>query len=309
MLNIHRILHATDSSSSSEHALVHALHLAREHDAELHMLHAVLLHSENPHDPAHHFPDLGDLDNRLRQAAADRMADLLEAHDVPEDHVVRVRMRGIAAAPVILEYAQGEDVDLIVVGTHGYRGLSRLMLGSVAEEVIRLAQCPVLAIRGHKRRSVIRPFRTILAPLDLSHHSKTVLEHAADLATLYGAKLSLMHVVDDAAVRAPSPITEPDVISPEDPAIRSARRHCLRIMEEVGGGAEDADVEVLTGHAVSTITKFARARGIDLITLASHGEGALESNLIGSVAGGVISHAPCSVLVVKPFGRTLTSQT
>ena len=306
MLNINRILYATDFSSSSEHALAHALYLAREHDAKLHMLHAVLLHSENPHDPAHHFPDLGSLDNRLRQAAADRMADLLDAHDVPEDHVVRVRKRGIAAAPVILEYAQDEDVDLIIVGTHGYRGLSRLMLGSVAEEVIRLAPCPVLAIRGHKRRPAIRPFRTILAPLDFSHHSKSALEHASELATLYGAKLSLMHVVDDATVRDLPPTVAPDVITPEDPVIRSARRHCLRIMEEVGGAAADADVEVLPGHPVSAITQYARARGVDLIAIASHGRGALESMLMGSVASGVLSHAPCSMFVLKAFGRTLT---
>lgn len=66
----------------------------------------------------------------------------------PAVTVRQVQERGISAAPVILDYARENDVDLVVMGTHGRRGVRRMLLGSVTDEVLRAAPCPVLTVRG-----------------------------------------------------------------------------------------------------------------------------------------------------------------
>ena len=84
---------------------------------------------------------------RLEKTAERRMAAQIQDSDAGELEVVRAQRRGISAAPVILEYASGIDADLIVMSTHGRRGLTAALLGSVTEEVVRLSECPVLTIR------------------------------------------------------------------------------------------------------------------------------------------------------------------
>ncbi len=307
MLNINRILYATDFSSSSESALFHALYLARKHGAELHMLHAIVLHADDPHDPAHHFPDLDALDTRLREAAGDRMADMLAVHGASEDVVIQAQRRGIAAAPTIIEYAEDEDIDLIVMGTHGRRGLKRMLLGSVAEEVIRLAPCPVMVVRPAKHGSV-HPFASVLVPVDFSVYSRVTVANAKRLADLYGAELILLHVLEENDLPALYSRSVPAEFAIEIPPAELVRLNIGLMLEEVVGRTLEAEMQVLVGDAVSVITQFARSRSVDLVVIASHGKGAIERLLTGSVAGGVISHAPCSMLVVKPFGKGLTSQ-
>jgi len=64
--------------------------------------------------------------------------------------------RGISAAPIILEYASDNNMDVIVMGTHGRRGLGHLLLGSIAEEVVRMAECPVFTIREEEKPKSVK---------------------------------------------------------------------------------------------------------------------------------------------------------
>ena len=96
--------------------------------------------------------------------------------------VRRVEERGIAAAPVILEYARDEEVDLVVLATHGRRGVRRMLMGSVAEEVVRLAARPVLTVRPDGAQEHGEPPRRILVPVDFSDHSDRALAYGGALA-------------------------------------------------------------------------------------------------------------------------------
>ena len=130
------------------------MELAKQFDAELHLLHVVVLHQDDPHSLGQAFPGLEELHQRMEEAAASEMK---RSIDGPRDaglRVVEAQKRHVAAAPAILEYAEREDVDLIVLGTHGRRGLRRFLLGSVAEEVVRSAHCPVLTYREGKERNL-----------------------------------------------------------------------------------------------------------------------------------------------------------
>lgn len=125
-LAIRNILVATDFSPFSDQATRAALALARHFGATLHLLHVV-----------HHAGE--------RAAALDRLGALAEAQadGVPFTASVAVGR----PAPEIVRYAAREQMDLVVVGTHGRTGLAHVVMGSVAEAVVRTAPCQVLTIR------------------------------------------------------------------------------------------------------------------------------------------------------------------
>ena len=148
MLRISNILFPTDFSKCADQALIHALHLAKMSGAVLHKLHAIVLHDENPHNPAHHVGNVTLVHQNLKDLANAKMVSAMVPYKDAGIRIKMVQERGIAPAEVTLEYARDHDIDLIVMGTHGRRGLGHLFLGSVAEEVVRLADCPVLTVHS-----------------------------------------------------------------------------------------------------------------------------------------------------------------
>src|SRR5262245_767713 len=136
MLPIHTILHPTDFSAPSGHALGFACALARDYGARLVVLHVTPLQpvfageGMPPPDP-----------EEIRAAGDEQLRKLrLPADDVRAER----RLESGAAAAEILRVAREINADLIVMGTHGRTGLGRLLMGSVAEQVVRKAPCPVL---------------------------------------------------------------------------------------------------------------------------------------------------------------------
>lgn len=136
------ILFATDGSPYSEAAAENAVDLASQYDAALHVISVVevdVAFSEAITDQM-----LDDLETR-GQRAVDKVAATARERGVTDVQTAVVR-----GAPhrAILDYAEEHDADLVVVGTHGRKGLDRLLLGSVAERVLRTATRPVLVVRG-----------------------------------------------------------------------------------------------------------------------------------------------------------------
>ena len=118
MIKIRKILYPTDFSDSSDAALAHALQLSGRYKAELHMLHAHVLHDADPADVAHRFPSLEELYVLLEGNADDQMSAAIEKHDIAGLKVERAQVRGVSAAASILDYAEEHDIDLVVMGTH-----------------------------------------------------------------------------------------------------------------------------------------------------------------------------------------------
>jgi nucleotide-binding universal stress UspA family protein len=304
MLALKTILFATDFSQLADEALDHALALAHKHEAELHMLHAVVLHADDPNDPAHHFPDAEEVRQRLGEIADDRMANQLETRNAGELDVVRAQRRGMSTAPVILEYAEEIDADIIVMSTHGRRGLGHVLLGSVTEEVVRLSSCPVLTIRGRGEETGGPRIRQVLVPVDFSEHSERAAKYATEICAAYGARLHLLHVFEQ-------PIT-PEVYlgggpasAPDFAVVEASLREALHGVGTRSGAAVDTEFHVLEGGAVGGITDTADAIGADLIVIATHGLGGLAHVLIGSVTERVVRRSACPVLTVKAFGKSL----
>ena len=151
LVRINRILFPTDFSEPAEQAQRYALSLADRFGAELHLLHVVApLPAVMPDSAgAWTLPD-ADVDLHV-DAARKRLARTLGDECGAEQRAVLSVKVGLVVDEVV-RYAHEHEIDLIVVGTHGHTGLSRLLLGSVAEKLVRLAECPVLTVhpKGHQ---------------------------------------------------------------------------------------------------------------------------------------------------------------
>lgn len=307
MLNIDRILFPTDFSESSRQALPYAVALAEAHDAELHLLHANVLHASDPANPSHHFPEMENLTTELEERADARMKEIVEKHAPDPLTVVREQRRGISAPPVVLEYVDEADIDLVVMGTHGRRGLRHLMLGSVTEEVVRRAPCPVLTAREQDEPATVAGFGTILAPVDFSEHSEQALRHAVELAREFDADLQLLHVIEE--------ITYPDFYYPapltgEQMAAEIRERIAERLqtaMDRIEEAGIHATVHMVEDRPAPGIADFAEENGADLVVVGTHGLTGVKRALLGSVAEGVIRRSVPPVLTVKTSGRSLVA--
>lgn len=306
MMRIRRILYPTDFSDTARQALMHALFLAEQFEAELHMLHAIILHESDPRDPDQHFPEPSDILNRLFEIADSEMAELLRQNESKTFSLQEARVRGYSAGEVILDYIQEHDIDLVVMGTHGRRGPARLFLGSVAEEVVRHASCPVLTLRQTEAPGTIEALAKILVPVDFSSYSKEALSFAKELAALYGAGLQVLHTIEEPAY--PYFYTPGSSLSPVEQleALREKAEEALdELLAETPGPEVPAERFVATGRPASEIARFAEDRGSDMVVIATHGLTGLERLLVGSTAEQVVRLAPCPVFTVKSFGKSL----
>jgi len=303
-MRVRKILFPTDFSSCADQALSHAIFLADKYVGALHLLHVMVLHEDDPHNPAHHFPNIAEIASRLKEKAAFEMTADIEALKATTLDVKKVQLRGIAAAPVILDYAKENDIDLIVMGTHGRRGLRYLLLGSVADEVVRMAPCPVLTIRQRDSRQV-DAVKQILVPIDFSNFARQAFSYAVDVASLYGADLQLLHVIEE-AIHPAFYVTGKDSVFDFMPDLRSRSKQGLeQILREHGGEGSRASVHLREGRAAQEIVQFATQNHSDLIVIATHGLTGFKHLLLGSVTEKVVSMAPCPVLTVKAFGKSL----
>jgi len=306
MLRIRKVLFPTDFSSCSHQALRHAVRLARDYGAELHVLHAVVLFGEDPNDPGHELPDLAEIHGLMEELAERRMGSLAREGDVPELVLKLVQRRDVSPAPPILSYAQQEDIDLIVMGTHGRRGVRRWLLGSVTNEVVRFAPCPVLTVRGREGSTPSEGLRRILAPLDFSDHGKDAMKVACALASRYGSQLDLVHVLPEGLHPAfyaewASKLTdvEPGILERVHGALEEALKESTLCQ---GPGVQ---THALEGHPGREIVRFARDREVDLIVICTHGLSGIRHFLLGSTTEQVVAGADCPVLVTKAAGRSL----
>jgi len=306
MLKINRILYPTDFSITARHALGHALFLAEQFEAELHMLHAVISHERDPRAPERRFPEPPDILQRLFEIADSEMAQIIEANQAKTFTLIESKVQGFSAGQVILNYANEHDIDLIVMGTHGRRGPARVFLGSVTEEVTRQANCPVLTLRSQKETPTGEAIEKILVPIDFSDHSRAALSHAREIAALYGSSLQLLHAIEDPIYPYfYSPAGGFSVAQQVDELREKSDNALDKLLEESEGPDVPVEKFVVTGRPATEIARFAEENGSDMIVIATHGLSGLERLLVGSTAEQVVRLADCPVFSVKSFGKSL----
>jgi nucleotide-binding universal stress UspA family protein len=299
-MKVAKVLCPTDFSPCAGQALEVAVLVARSFGAELHVLHGIVLHAADPHSAVHHLPNLEEIEAILQRAAASALAEDIAPHADGTLRIVEVQRRAPFAGEAILNYAEEIGADLIVMGTHGRRGLSHLLLGSVANEVVRRAPCPVMTVRPRPDGAHLRAIDRILVPVDFSKAANAALAAARDLAVAWTATLDVLHVIEETVMPAFYAAGVTSLLQ-LDPEIRTrCQAELSRRVERLGGPSVVANAHVREGKAAQQIVAFAAEQASDLIVLATAGRTGVERLLLGSVAEKVVRLAPCPVLVVRP---------
>ncbi len=192
----------------------------------------------------------------------------------------------VESTPVeaIVETARARNVDLIVMGTHGKGSETRMLLGSVAERVLRISECPVLTVRQKKgadpRTAVIK---NILVPVNFSVVSRMALVTAGRVAECFGATVSVLRIIE--------PVEEPCDESDE------MTRLCAWIPAEV---RKKCDIQefVLKGESAEKVVSFAEEERTDLIVLGAQHRKFFDSTIVGTTTIRVVRHAPCPVFTL-----------
>lgn len=305
MLNVKRILYPTDFSSCAEQALDLALFMVKKFNAELFMLHAVVLHQEAMAGENGNFPVADQISQHLSNLAQSKLGLLAGP---PRDQGIRIHQveeRGFAAAEVILKHAETIEADLIVMGTHGRRGPGRLFLGSVAAEVVRGSVCPVLTQREKKKGPSLDPMRRILVPVDFSEQSMAGLQFAMELASIGGARLQLLHVIETKAL--PPFYGASTMAEVSDRMERCSIEELVRLVGKISGPTAPYECHVELGNTPHVIAQFAKEKGSDLVVIPTHGLTGIKRMILGSTAEQVVRLASCPVLTLKSYGKSLIS--
>jgi nucleotide-binding universal stress UspA family protein len=275
-----RILVAADLSAPSFSALEAAKHLALRWGAALELVHVqqppLLVPPIGPDPislsaPAVMQESAGAVEERLRAAAS----------DFPADRLMLRTVRGWPPA-ALLELARPERADLMVMGTHGYAGLDRLLTGSVAEAVIRRAHIPVLAVPERRRVSDVA---RVLAPWNGRPYATRALRWARELARGLSATLDVLRVKEPG-----------DAFERDDEALEK------QLVSLLGAGPEWA-LRTRKGDARAQIVAEANSGRYGLAVLSAHRRPFAADFVLGSTLERLMRHSKIPVFAV-PSGRS-----
>ncbi|HET7272781.1 MAG TPA: universal stress protein [Rubrobacter sp.] len=297
-----KILLATDGSEEAILAAHIAADLANKTDSELHIVHASP--RITPHRPGYY------VGPEVIEGAAERERKLLdhEAHTLLDAQVEQVRTAGGSTAQThlrigrideeIIAAAEGLGVALIVVGSRGQGGMRRALMGSVSDSVVRHAHCPVMVVRGEPS---MFPMRILLAT-DGSEEANLASSTAADLAEKTNSELYIVTVGEDPYLATDYTLHFPEAAERHRQELREEVQAMLdgqvERVQEAGGKVTQTHLKV--GRADDEIVSLAKELSVSLIVMGSRGQGGIRRALMGSVSDGVVRHAHCPVLVVRP---------
>ncbi|HSD82682.1 MAG TPA: universal stress protein, partial [Anaerolineae bacterium] len=200
------------------------------------------------------------------------------------------------AASAIVDTARAERSDLIIMSTHGYSGLTRWVLGSVTEKVLRSAPCPVLAVRA-----ACEPQR-VLITLDGSPLAEHAIEPGLSLARALRAEVTVLRCVPQ--IETDGKLDEPGRRLQEE-LLNETKEYLRARSEEAGRSGVALKPEVRIGSPADSILEYVETYGIDLIVMATHGRTGLKRWVYGSVTAKVLRSVGCSLLVIRPTDTEL----
>ncbi len=290
-----------DGSPFSEQALPHTLGIVRRAGATLDLVHVHVLHFSEGHRVARfsYDPEVDKEQKRSELLYLEGKAKRLSAESGSPVTVAVVNGLG---ADGILQRAQDDKADLIVMATHGRGPLGRLFLGGVADELIRQAAVPVLLVRPRDPAPDMVPepvLEHVLVPLDGSSLAECVLGPALNLVRLWQGRCTLLRVIEA------SPATPARRLNRPCPQEQAQEAVAQAYLEKIAGRLREQGMAVQTRivvapHAAPAILEEAQTQHCDFIALATHGRSGLRRMLLGSIADKVIRGASTPVLVYRP---------
>ena len=294
MPEIKLILCPVDFSEFSIRAYHYALSLAAHYRANVVVQNIVEIWRYPYADYVASQGDYQEFCRALREGGEEKLREFVKQH--PHDDIQpELAVHEGIAADCILSFVKARKPDLIVMGTHGRRGFDRMVLGSVADRVMRRAPCPVLTIckappestAAGEERHHVHHLNRILYCTDFSENSAPALNYAISATEEYDAELTLLHVLEE----LPSPAKKTEAIATVteqlDKLIPAKERNKLKIK-----------TAVRIGKPYQQIIQFAQEGQIDMVAMGVSGRGALDRAVFGSTTYRVIQLGPCPVLAV-----------
>lgn len=297
-----RILCTTDLSVLSNQAIPYGIALARTFDATLFICHVIESPPATITGDVHLYPI--ELQAKISLTAHNQIAELMGSVPVRWKPLILIG----PTADEVRRIVGVKKIDLAVAATHGRSGIKRLILGSVAERLMRTLSCPLLVVRNPidppsdpaEEKFV---FKRILVGCDFSPDAALALQYAADLAGRFESELHMVHVI---APPIYAGLQKPEIMAWESER-RILRRKLgetlTRLIPEKEGPWRRAKASLLEGLPYKELMGYAKQNGIDLIVLGVRGLNLVESLCLGSTTDRVVRQSPCPVLTVRPGGQ------
>jgi nucleotide-binding universal stress UspA family protein len=277
------ILFTTDFSDYSRQALPYVTDLARKFSSKIHLCHVV-----TPSQLVISAPEAAPfLYDAQCQTGRDELEDLSRSPEMRGLSVNTILGTGILEDALRKEIAD-HRIDLIVVATHGRTGFRRLVLGSSAEVICRIADCPVLTVGPEVASRNEERFRRILVPADLSGQGTEIMPCVRQIAREFGASITFLHVI---------PVTGATLTNPG-----SAADDARRALEETFGrdfAGFRTEFLIEFGDAADAILRAASENRIDLIAMGVKSGPAMGGHFRSSTAYRVMTGAHCPVLTCR----------
>ena len=297
------LLFATDFSPCSEAALPYVRAIAERYGSTIHIIH-VLAPEPVGEVPLDWYPEL-DAD---RDDALAAMKTLATRAPFGKSPFTTTLGKG-PLWDVLAKLIEEKSIDLIVLGTHGRRGLKKMLLGSVAEQVFRLATCPVLTVGPQTMHegTVDANFATILYATDLSSGSEHALPYAVSLARANNAHFIVLHAMSASMEIVPDSFNNvgPATVELSSEFIAESLVRSRRQVEDLisAAGIQDLKPEIIVecGAAVESILRIANSKQADLIMMGAHHSraGSIATHLPWATASAIVRQAHCPVLTVR----------
>lgn len=294
-----KILVPLDGSTLSEQALDPALVLAQHVQGEVVLMRVPMyVESRAEISPAYDFMWPEQQVAPRHEESAEYLAMLQEVRARPGLTIHTLVVDGDRAGAIV-DTAVNENIDLIVMSTHSRSGLSRWVLGSVTERVLRHAPCPVLVVREP------RQFSRILVTLDGSRLAEKALKPATALAAAHNSQLLLLSVVDDSVLDQTTQTELERGQSGAGEHIRSSLfQQTQNYLREIVNKYQQRGVRtypaMASGAVPTAILDYVEEQDVDLIAMTTHGRTGLRRWVYGSVTEKVLRGTRCAMLIVRP---------
>jgi len=294
MISINKILCPVDFFPASDAAVNYAAGLAAHYDATIHFLHVI---TPIPAGTYEYMIDTTDAMTSMMDAATEQMKTM----------AAKAKVAGVTAATEvrigdvydeIKAAIEVDKPDLIVMGTHGRRGVERWFMGSTTEKLLRHSPVPLVTITaaGEKCFNAAR-FRRILVTTDFSEGTADALAYAFSVAQENESEVTLLHVVHDVSADLSGKY--------RDSLLDGVRKQLDEMVPPEAKTWCEIVTRVETGVPYRIILRTIEDERPDLLVMNIHGKGMLDRALLGSTAERVVRAASCPVMAIPPIKRKL----
>ena len=298
-----RIIVTVDGSQTSDTAFLEALNLTASLNAKLCIVHMVDIFPIASLCMGADFDKCREIVKGDGQGVLDRLKLLAQVNNITaETRLIELHDATKKISEKLNEVALAWHADLIIMGTHGRRGVRRIMLGSVAEETIRTAPVPILLVRaqeeGEKQKKPV-PYKHIIAAIDNSELAPLVLSTAVNLTKALKASLTILHVANEFCGK--NFIFAKELIKYGE----TVKKMGLEILEDAKR-AHDVHMEIIlaeitnaTGTIADKINETAVEHHADLIVMGTHGRKGFNRFLLGSVTEETARSSSVPLLLIR----------